>query len=76
MGATIPVRINLSFKQLIEVVKKLPPAEKSLLNDILWDESMPVPSEHESLVSGRIKKAKENPERLLDWESASKTLRS
>ena len=76
MSANIPVSINLSFQQLMEAVKKLPPAEKSLLNDVLWDENMPVPSEHQSLVSGRRKKAKENPERLLDWESASKTLRS
>lgn len=47
---SIPININLNFQQLIEVVKKLPPAKKSILNDILWDNSMPVPDEHQTLV--------------------------
>ena len=76
MRSNIPLSINLSFQQLIEAVKKLPPVEKSLLNDVLWDETMPIPSEHRSLVLSRIKKAKADPERLLDWKRVSKTLRS
>lgn len=70
------VSVNLSFKQLVEVVKQLSPEEKSLLNDILRDESMEIPEEHKTLVSGRIKKENNNPGRLLDWDEVSKTLKS
>jgi hypothetical protein len=74
MNTSIPISINLTFQQLAEAVKKLPPSEKSLLNDMLWDETMPVPPEHQSLVLSRIEKSKESTEILPDWESASQTL--
>ena len=70
----MPISINLSFQQLLDAVKKLPVAEKSLLNEALWDENTNIPSEHQSIVLERIEKAKQNPERLVDWDKASKTL--
>lgn len=74
MSANILVNIHLSFQQLVEAVKKLSPKEKSLLNEVIWDE-MDIPEEHQSLVLGRIEKAKQEPERLVDWDEASKILR-
>lgn len=65
---SINVNIDLSFKQLVEAVKQLSPREKLLLNDVLWNESMEIPAEHQALVLGRIQKAKQNPNRLVDWE--------
>ena len=67
---------DLSFDQIIEAVKQLSPREKLILNDVLWNESMQIPEEHQMLVLGRIKKAKQNPNRLLDWDEAAKTLKS
>lgn len=71
----INLNIDLSFKQLVDVVKQLSPEEKLMLNDVLWDESIEIPAEHQALVLGRIQKAKKNPERLEDWDKASKTLK-
>jgi hypothetical protein len=72
---SLHLNINLSFQQLIEVVKQLSPSEKLKLNDVIWDESMDIPIEHQKLVLGRIQKAKVNPSRMLDWDEASKTLK-
>lgn len=67
---------DLSFEQIIEAVKQLSPKEKLVLNDVLWNESMEIPKEHQALVLGRIQKAKQNPNRLKDWGEVSKTLKS
>ena len=71
----IHVQVNLKFQQLVDAVKQLTPNEKLILNEAIWDESMPIPEEHKKLVLGRIKKARKNPDQLLDWETASKTLK-
>jgi hypothetical protein len=47
-----------------------------MLNDVLWDESMKIPAEHQALVAGRIQKAKNNPDRLMNWDKVSKKLKS
>lgn len=73
---SLHLNINLSFQQLIEVVKQLTPSEKLKLNDVIWAEGMDIPIEHQKLVLDRIKKAKKNPSRMLDWDVASKSLKS
>lgn len=73
---SINVNIDLSFEKLADAVKKLSPKEKLLLNDILWSESMEIPTEHQALVLERIQKTKRNPNRLLDWDEAAKSLPS
>ena len=73
---SINVNIDLSFKQLVDAVKQLSPKEKFLLNEVLWDESMEIPVEHQALVLERIQKAKKNPNRLVDWDAVSKSLKS
>jgi hypothetical protein len=68
------ISVDLSFDQLISVVKNLQPEEKSILNEALWDEDALIPSEHQAIVLDRITKTKKNPERLVDWNTASKSL--
>jgi hypothetical protein len=67
---------NLSFDQILKAVKQLSSKEKLILNDALWDESMEIPMEQQVLVQQRKRNAKENPDNLLDWNEASKTLTS
>jgi len=73
---TVQLNNNMSFKQLIDVVKKLSPAEKLKLNAAIWDEAMQIPAEHIKIVTERMVKTKQNPKRMLDWNAASKTLKS
>ena len=44
------------------------------LNEAIWEEDMPIPEEHKTLVLNRIKLAKENPKRLLGRDIASDSL--
>ncbi len=69
------VNTDLSFEQIVEAVKQLSPEEKLALNDVLWNESIQIPEEHQLLVLERIQKAKQNPERLIDWDEAAKVLK-
>ena len=71
---TIEINTKLSFKQLIEIVKQLPPEKKQLLNESIWDETMPIPEEHKRIVRKRISKSLNNPERMIDWALASQKL--
>lgn len=72
---SISVNINLSFEQLIVAVKQLSAKEKLLLNDVLWEENMEIPPEHQAVVLSRIQKAEQKPDRLVDWDKASKSLK-
>lgn len=40
------------------------------------EENLEVPETHQKLVMTRFDKVRENPERLLDWEEARKTLKN
>lgn len=73
---TIQLNINLTFNQLLEAVKQLSPNEKLMLNNVIWDESMEIPLEQQAFVLQRKQDSQENPENMLDWKSASKTLTS
>jgi hypothetical protein len=72
---SISVNINLSFEQLIAAVKQLSSKEKLLLNDVLWEENIEIPREHQAMVLSRIQKAEQNSDRLVDWDKASKSLK-
>lgn len=73
--SNLHIKIDLSFQQLTDIVKQLSPSEKLKLNDVIWDEKMEVPEEHRKLVIQRIRKAKQNPGRMIDWDKGSKTLK-
>ena len=72
---TVQLNIDLNFQQLVDIVKKLSPSEKLKLNESLWSENIEIPIEQQELVLGRMQKSKENPERLLDWDLAVKTIK-
>lgn len=73
---SLQLNINLSFEQLLEVVKQLSPSEKLQLNESIWDENFEIPIEHQELVLDRILESKKNPSLMLDWDKASKKLKS
>ncbi len=73
---SLQLNINLNFQQLLEVVRQLSPTEKVQLNEFLWNDNIDIPIEHQTLVLDRIRKSKSDPSRLLNWDEASKTLKS
>lgn len=70
------IAVELSFRQLMEAVRQLSPSEKLELSEMIWEEDAVIPLEHQELVNERISKAKANPEILLDWDVASKSLKA
>jgi len=68
------VNIQVNFQQIVEAVRQLSPKEKLELSDIIWDDDIEIPIEHQKLVLDRIEKAKQNPDRLLRRDEASKML--
>ncbi len=70
------VKIDLSFQQLEDIVKQLSPSEKLKLNEAIWNEEMDIPEEHRKLVQQRIKKSRQNPARMIDWNKGSRVLKS
>jgi hypothetical protein len=75
MSDSIQLKVNLNFQQLVETIKQLSPKEKLQINEALWEENMDIPEEHKELVVNRIKKARQHPARLEDWDKASKKLK-
>jgi len=53
-------------------------AIKSLLDYALQKENdaFNIPEAHQKLVMGRFEKVRKNPESLLDWDEAKKTLKA
>ncbi len=72
---TLHLKVNLSFRDLKSLVNQLSPKEKLKLNDVIWDDSMEIPVDHQKLVLQRIQKAKQSPKRMLDWDKAAKSLK-
>jgi len=68
------INIQINFQQILEAVKQLSPKEKLKLNELIWEDNGPIPLEHQNLVAERINEAQLNPELMLDWDVASKTL--
>jgi hypothetical protein len=71
---TASINVQINFKQILDAVNQLSPSEKLELNEMMWNDNMPIPQEHQDLVLDRIEKIKENPARLLDWDEVSKQL--
>jgi len=64
------------FKQVDDV--NLINAIKNMLDYALKKEkeSIDIPEAHQKLVMERFNKVRKNPERLLDWDEAKKTLKA
>jgi len=67
---SIQLNVNFNFQQLLDAIRHLSPEEKQQINEVLWDEQMGIPTEHQTLVMDRVKKSKQAPGRLLDWDAA------
>jgi len=56
----INLKIPISFKQVIDIVRQLSPSEKQQLSEVLWTEQniddIAIPEEHKQIVRERIKK--------------------
>ena len=69
-----PSNAQISFPELIAIVKTLSVSEKQLLTEVLWDDNMPVLEEHQRIVKERMEKSNRQPDRMLNWESVSKSI--
>lgn len=70
----IKLNSELSFNQLLDAVKQLSPKELLTLNDVIWNEAIEIPSEHQTLVLNRVAKSEIDPSRILDWDKVSQNL--
>jgi hypothetical protein len=61
----------LNDENLIQAIKNL--LEYALKKE---QESLEVPEAHQKIVMERFNKVRKNPERLLDWDEAKKTLKA
>jgi hypothetical protein len=61
----------LNDENLIQAIKNL--LEYALKKE---KESLEVPEAHQKIVMERFNKVRKNPERLLDWNQAKKTLKA
>lgn len=68
------VKLNINLNQLMDAVRQLSPKDRLKVNDAIWKDDMEIPIEHQKLVLDRVVKSKKNPERLLDWDTVSKSL--
>ena len=73
--SNISINIALNFQQLVEAVKLLSLEEKLILNDVLWNEKVEIPSSQQTLILERIERVKNNSDRLMDWEEVSGNLK-
>lgn len=75
---TIQLNISLSFDELLQAVKNLPPSEKMLLSEMLSSESsevgIDIPEEHRMLVKERIIKYENNPGSYLTWDEMERKI--
>jgi len=53
---------------------QLSPAEKFKLNEIIWEDNIEIPKEHQELVLSRLEKSEKDRSRLLDWDAVANIL--
>lgn len=74
----VQLKIPLSFKQVVNIVKQLSPSEKQLLSEVLWAEQniddTEIPEKHKQIVRERIKKYKDNPDSYLSWDDIERKM--
>jgi hypothetical protein len=63
--------VQLSFNQIIEIVKQLSPIEKQKLSEVLISDqdfdNVDISDEHKQIVRQRVKKAENAPDSYLTW---------
>lgn len=74
MMELVSAKLDLSLLQVVNLVKQLSPAEQLVLNEMIWEDQIEIPAEHQAIVRERIEKSRSNPERMLNWDKVSETL--
>jgi hypothetical protein len=66
------INLNIGLNEIIGLVKLLPVEEKGQLFHYLEEEQYAnnIPQKHKELVRDRIKKSNDNPERMIDEQTA------
>lgn len=72
---TVSLSVDVSFSQIIDVVKKLSLHEKQLLSEVIWDDNIAIPTEQQTLVLERITKAKNEHNQMQDWDTIENSLK-
>jgi hypothetical protein len=74
----IQLNIPLSFKQVVDIVTQLSPAEKQQLSEFLRAEKniddTIIPEEHKQIVRERIKKYENSPDSYLSWNDIERKM--
>jgi hypothetical protein len=70
------LNINIGLQEIVALVKQLPIEEKGQLFHLLEEENNKnnIPQEHKEIVRARIKKANENPLRMIDEKTGLKLI--
>ncbi len=67
----VQLNIPLSFKQVVDIVRQLPPSEKQRLSEVLLADqnidNIVIPEEQKQIVRDRIKKYETSPDSYLSW---------
>jgi hypothetical protein len=71
---TIKLNNKITVNQLVEEAKQLSPKDRLKISDVIWNDNVEIPIEHQKIALDRMTKAKANPERLLDWDEVSENL--
>jgi Putative addiction module component len=70
----VSIKLDLNFLQVVNLVKQLSPSEQLVLNEMIWEDQIEIPAEHQAIVTERIEKSRSNPERMINWDKVSETL--
>ncbi|MES2797855.1 MAG: hypothetical protein V4683_17940 [Bacteroidota bacterium] len=70
--STLQVNIDLNFKQIAKAAQQLSPEEKLKLETIMWKTDVEIDSAQQRVILDRIEKAKNDSNRLLDWDEYAK----
>ena len=76
----INLKIPLSFKQVVDIVRQLSPSEKQQLTEVLWREQniddIVIPEEHKQIVRERIKKYENSNQNATPFCPPARLLRA
>ncbi len=75
---SIQIKVPLSFNQVVDIVRQLSPAERTILKEVLKEtddiDKHPIPEDHKNIVRQRMKASEEDPSRLLNWDEVKNKL--
>jgi len=74
----VNLKIPLSFKQVVDIVKQLSPSEKQRLREVLWTEQniddIVIPEEHKQIVRERKRKYENTSGSYFSWNDIERKM--